>query len=113
MSDTKLFPCPFCGGEAEFIMTGYVGIFGSMFNSCQDGYVICKQCGIKQPTLSKIDAIKSWNTRKPMERIVEQLERLELEQKQEWEKMYNLYTLGQKNAYKKAIEIVKAGGKDD
>ena len=66
--------CPFCGGEARLQrkkrnLHGY--------------YVICKSCGCrtsfyqyKYDSLEKLreQAIEAWNTRKPMQNIVERLE---------------------------------------
>ena len=67
MSEIKLLPCPFCGGEAKVEST------------LKDRYrVICKryrECGATQLYAnSKEEAIESWNTRKPMERIIERIE---------------------------------------
>lgn len=74
----KLLPCPFCGGEARlqkrFRKRGY--------------YVICKDrnCGCRTPFYQfdflsqeelREQAIFTWNTRKPMDRIVERLEESE------------------------------------
>lgn len=63
----KLLPCPFCGGEAKYIEDK--DFFVSRF-------VTCTKCGIetRRNYLRKDLAINAWNTRKPMERIVEQLE---------------------------------------
>lgn len=59
----KLLNCPFCGGEAETEWHhGYWGV------RCQSCYVEVTADGMN-------DAIEVWNTRKPMDRIVEQLER--------------------------------------
>lgn len=65
----KLLPCPFCGGEAKYIEDK--DFFISRF-------VTCTKCGIetRRNYLRKDLAIKDWNTRKPMERILEQLEKL-------------------------------------
>ena len=57
--------CPFCGGEAKISM--FIG----------NPFVTCTECmGSIFPNVgqSKEEAIKAWNTRKPMERIVERLE---------------------------------------
>lgn len=74
MSDIELKPCPFCGGEAVVHVNNGVR-------------AICKECGASskvlvdgysqgRPNGSAIKGVvKAWNTRKPMERIVEQLER--------------------------------------
>lgn len=68
MSEIKLLPCPCCNGEAEF------NEIGTQIN--------CKECGLtldvsecyEQGFSNARDTmIKKWNTRKPMERIVERL----------------------------------------
>lgn len=72
---SELKRCPFCGGEARLQhrqrKRGY--------------YVICKECGCRTPlfqyqydSLEKLreQAIEAWNTRKPMDDIVERLEEL-------------------------------------
>lgn len=81
MSEVKLLPCPFCGGEAEFVRdTERKDIFGSS----DYVYVRCKKCHAQTTKIyysaefHKLDeeyalAEKAWNTRKPMERIVERL----------------------------------------
>lgn len=44
-------PCPFCGGEAEFVEAG-----------CVVGYVRCTSCGVSQRRFRlRGDAIKDWN----------------------------------------------------
>ena len=71
MSEIKLLPCPFCGGEAML----------------DREYIFCDECHL----IMRIDdilysneaetyeearnqAIEQWNTRKPMERIIGKLE---------------------------------------
>ena len=66
MGDTKLKSCPFCGGEAEVIKreSEYPYVHG----------VWCKGCRCRTSfEKSREEAIEAWNTRRPMERIVEQL----------------------------------------
>ena len=97
MSDEKLLPCPFCGGEAELMR----------FPKCDRKYVvICenKQCmaSVGNYSYTKEEAIKAWNTRKPMERIVERLEELK---QRAWDEKYQTLC--------DAIDIVKEeGGKE-
>lgn len=65
MSELKF--CPFCGGEAKYMEIK--DFFISRF-------VTCTKCGIETPRncLTRKDAIKKWNTRKPLDNIVEKLE---------------------------------------
>lgn len=64
----RLKECPFCGGEGKLEINREMG--GTQYQ------VLCTNC----PTTvgrhwfwKKEDAINSWNTRKPMDRIVERL----------------------------------------
>lgn len=97
MSDTQLRECPFCGGE-------FVIRIGGMIYIPQ-----CTKCGCQLVgSRTREEAIELVNTRKPIDRIVEQLE-----ENQEFctqSKSSNDYELGQFNAYEDAIEIVKRGG---
>lgn len=53
MSETKLKPCPFCGGEAKII-----GAIGAVF--CAR----CTECGAEtQSELSEQQAAELWNRR--------------------------------------------------
>ena len=97
----KLLPCPFCGGEAEW-------------GHKDKNWIRCKKCSCESLYYeNKDDAIKFWNTRKPIERIVERLEEV---------KMNHFLTIANTgdgkldfayekvgNAFDKAIEIVKGG----
>ncbi len=58
----KLKPCPFCGGEADFIQDNVLGIYA----------VWCKECKCKTPyqfdfgaglEVSKRKAVEVWNRR--------------------------------------------------
>lgn len=71
----KLLPCPFCGGEV-FVEAHKFWDEKAKDFTVQTYGVACHQCGSKswQHCRTEEDAIKHWNTRKPFERIVEQLE---------------------------------------
>lgn len=102
MSD-KLKPCPFCGGEA---MLNY---FGSRPISYYQ--ISCSECGCRQASsIHKESVINTWNTRKPIDRIVEQLEEQMNDAKNLWDD--DEYYTGKANAYEHSIEIVEAGGID-
>lgn len=88
----KLKPCPFCGGEADL-----------QESLCAGWFVEC-ECGATSRIAydSKKEAIEAWNRRKPIDKIVEQLE----------ERRNNIrYDLKQKAMIQTCIEIVKSGGK--
>lgn len=94
MSELKC--CPFCGGEAKYISFTQ-GLFVQRF-------VTCTKCGIetKRNYLKKEDAINQWNTRKPLDNIVEKLE-----ERSAWHQKYgdsSGYTFA---GYEGAIDIVK------
>lgn len=64
MSEIELLPCPFCGGEAKL-----------HHNLLTDKFKVwCSKCDCRTDVYSdKEEAIRKWNTRKPMERILERL----------------------------------------
>lgn len=91
--------CPFCGWEVDV---------KEQTRFCNDKmyYVECRNnlCATMPSTefcSSEEEAIKSWNTRTPLERVVERLEK----------EKSNLTTWAEDEAYKlainKAIEIIK------
>lgn len=107
MSDTKLKPCPFCGGEAKL----------RKLNKDRGYFVLCSKCGCRTPYFKyryapiddlREDAIDTWNTRKPIDRIVEQLERLPNR-----EADYYYASSNDVIDREDAIEIVKEGGIDE
>lgn len=60
---TELKKCPFCGGEAELYMKEDV-----CFLCCSECDCQARQCETEE------EAIEAWNTRKPIDKVVEQLE---------------------------------------
>lgn len=73
MREVKLKPCPFCGGEAGL---RHYEDFNKDFSSVYKFYVWCKDCEVQSmPTANVERAINAWNTRKPMDDIVEQLKK--------------------------------------
>lgn len=70
-SNDHIKPCPFCGGEAEFVETTECWGHGDYHKAT---YVTCKRCGSKGPTVCDMDiyegyadnfddAKKQWNWR--------------------------------------------------
>jgi Lar family restriction alleviation protein len=98
MSEIKLKRCPFCGGEAKFEINREMG--GTQYQ------VLCTKC----PTTvgrywfwKKEDAINSWNTRKPMQDVLERLEERRFDYYEELE-------IDIVDGIDQAIEIVKEVG---
>ena len=89
----KLLKCPFCGGEA-------------VIQGVRDRalcFALCVDCRMRTPSFQDLEtAIRAWNTRTPMDNIVEKLER---------EKSKSIYdsdgAISVKDAYAKSINIVK------
>ena len=103
MSET-LLRCPFCGGEAKIDKT----IANTVSVECtvchaSSRMILCTEGDIEQK------AIEAWNTRKPMQNIVERLEETKT-------KSYvtgitsNPYEFGACHAMNDAIKIVKEEG---
>lgn len=97
-SDIKLLPCPCCGSEAK---TGIISSKHFIFYQA-----VCLECGLtaKATPTPELTAEK-WNTRKPIDRIVEKLQQAE-----------SVKCYGSRNSgnymipLADAIEVVKAGG---
>lgn len=96
--NVELKPCPFCEHEAE------------MLNYSENEWLVhCPACDGMVERWRKTDkeAIEQWNTRKPMDRIVTQLEAYS--DADEAEQLGTVPIVGLADA----IKIVKAGGKNE
>lgn len=92
---SELKRCPFCGGE--YIMETYFNWSPAIkCGDCGAVMTIPMEFGINKEAELK----RKWNTRKPMERIVERLE----------QKIHRLHDIHHNVAIKEAIEIVKEEG---
>ena len=96
----ELKKCPFCGGEAEVRPFLHQYVIG------------CTQCsGAMMPFNTKEEVIEAWNTRKPMELIVEKLEEEKKKARKGCESpistLDRIAHVNMHNTYMKAIEIVK------
>lgn len=69
MSDVKLLPCPFCGGEVKYFRPSH-----HIEHFVNHHTIYCEHCDFRMEGVSALQLMDRWNTRKPMERIVEQLE---------------------------------------
>lgn len=106
MIEAKLLNCPFCKEELEVVGKGHY--FAHKTNGC-----------ILQHLCFEIDdeeAIKAWNTRKPMERIIERLEEESVLTEKEMDRAREQNPLQYERcdsyicAIDNAIEIVKEDG---
>ena len=118
MSKTKLKPCPFCGGEAEIVYALHdYNLWGVRCKNC-DASV---ECSIEED--SEENAVKAWNTRKPVDDVLERLEKLKMaeyddsDEEPEYTDVEDWYKEGESSgrykAYHRAIEIVKEVAADD
>ena len=120
MREIKLLPCPFCGGEA-FVRKNK-DLLGTYSAYCGD-----EDCSISPmvSAYSREMVVGLWNTRKPMERIVERLEELHKYNSEQADiyrdsEIQNVLTRERKdmymdraNCYGVAIRTIKAGGKNE
>jgi Lar family restriction alleviation protein len=92
MQNDKLLPCPFCGGEA---------IINEDFDIDITYQAMCSSCFCKTRFFATTkSAVITWNTRKPMKRIVEKLEK----------KINPLHNVNWNSAIECSIDIVKWEG---
>ena len=91
---SELKKCPFCGGEAEISLL--LGNYGVTCTHCMGA--IFPGVGVTVE-----DAIKAWNTRKPMQNIVERLTG-------EMNHALDICNVGLARGFDKANEIVKEEG---
>lgn len=71
MSEVKLLPCPFCGNEHPIVQfKSSVNLYQIHCPQCQS--IFKKDCTAGNDT-KKESLIKAWNTRKPIDDMVEQL----------------------------------------
>lgn len=103
MSEKKLLPCPFCGGQ-KVIETYHAFV----------PVLLCGDCGAMMTipmanfsTSYKKILVEKWNTRKPMERIVERLEKL---QEEYMYPDYDDYIAGQYDGVREALTVVLEEG---
>lgn len=77
-NEVKLLPCPFCGGEAK--MQRIINL-----DDFDDFFIMCEKCFSRTKKFkAERSAILVWNTRKPMEGIIDYLEEF-------MEKQYDSY----------------------
>ena len=91
----QLKKCPFCGGEATFIKDTR-----TIKCKCCGGAFICTN-----PVMTTLEVAEAWNTRKPVELIVEWLEAEAIELEDNHGDFVECIPKAM------AIEIVKAGFK--
>ena len=107
---SELLNCPFCGGEAVI----------QKLSDSTLSFAVCVECRMRTPTLQDgKTAMRVWNTRTPMDNIVEKLEELknedvcmetsctECKEKYKNNSKKDCYEPIQKLVLDKAINIVK------
>ena len=115
MSEIKLKPCPFCGG-VPFICEAKKHksrMLGQEIEYGDGAFVECSKCTCAISADTMEDAINTWNTRKPVEKVLEQLEERQKLYKEAWRNtdwvpdktVYINMTRG----FEQAIKIIKEG----
>ena len=99
---SELKRCPFCGGEATLTNKLSKDEYGQrLWNVC------CFGCANRTSSYwDKEIAIEAWNTRKPLERVIERLEEQEEECKKYWDEFDDEDAFGGMNAYMNSIAII-------
>lgn len=108
----QLKPCPFCGGEATVYYAqgnDIVGIpcFGVACDNCKI-MIGTVEDGTTDFYRTPEEAVEAWNARKPMERIVEQLEKASPQPDAKIYAHENEYTAAFE-MHEKCVDIVKGG----
>lgn len=120
MSEIKLLPCPFCGGEVKLMAiagkpyppTYEVEMDKITKDSDDICFIHCPTCNAnwhKEVRIESfpLDTIVAWNTRKPMDRIVERLEKEAMTCRLNWNDFDDECSFGEMNAFSRAIGMVK------
>lgn len=123
MSEVKLKPCPFCGGKANKRIAFPLDADGLEVNM----YIVgCNNCDVEFTCLWDEEiVVNAWNTRKPMDDIVERLEYqkekceedMEYWSEKSWKDSvaYTNWDLCNRksNDLEEIIDIVRKGGVED
>lgn len=64
MSNLKLLPCPFCGGEVKYYRPSH-----HIEHFVNKNTVYCEHCDYLMEGVSALQLMQRWNTRKPMDDI--------------------------------------------
>lgn len=101
----QLAKCPLCGGEAKIdkTITNTVSVECTVCHA-SSRIILCTEGDIEQK------AIEAWNTRKPIENMLERLEEQAEECRKYWQEFDDEDSFGGMNAYCDAVEIVKEEG---
>ena len=116
MSEIKLLPCPFCGGEVRLSFCDEEDGLVRHINyeeelECGCSFIHCYNCGMDFFPNTDIarEVVEEWNTRKPVEDVLERLEAECIKYKNEWNTYDDEIAFGQMNGMSNAISIIKEG----
>ena len=108
MSETRLLSCPFCGGEIKLDEDDFYMFY---CDTCGAGITFAKELesgGVED--CDKKESIERWNTRIPMQNIVERLEELKDKAVKKVKPKNVLEHIDFVEGVDKAIEIIKEEG---
>jgi hypothetical protein len=106
VNEIKLLPCPFCDNEVEYHPASH-----HMNNFWNKNTIYCPTCDFMMEGSSTVHLVKRWNTRKPMERVIEKLKEARAECKELQRSTTDAYGyMKMKQGIDCAMDIVKEEG---
>lgn len=119
MSEIKLLPCPLCGESVEIDeIPPHTHLIATYMVDCDGSAIIECRCGCSIMRKTRAKAIEAWNTRKPMDKIVKQLEEEKEQSYADFESYVNNMNSSLDGEYDdffhkglgRAIDIIQTGG---
>lgn len=105
MSEEELKPCPFCGSKATVqVIPPHTHKLTKWIPDCNGEVIIECKCGCSIMRDTEEEAITHWNTRKPIEKAVKELEELQ---------QYYIYSIDDLVRLSDVKKLLKGSGVDD
>lgn len=101
---SELKRCPFCGGEVDLFSWSQIPLNYQYGIECRECHTLF-QINLYDTTMQ--ETIEAWNTRKPIEKVLEMLEELAEQHHEYWDVFDDVDSFGAMRTYRNAIEIIK------
>lgn len=101
--EENLLPCPCCGSKVKYFPMSH-----RINNMYSRNTIICPKCELKMENTSNLKLFMAWNTRKPIEQIIEKLREEANECYYDvWENTdMDNYEVGRERGYDNSIDII-------